>query len=198
MRFQDKRIGFALTGSHCTLQQVVDILRRLVEEGAEVTPVISYSIDTMDTRFGRAAYWKETITEITGKEPLRTITEVEPIGPKKSFDCLVIAPCTGNTMAKLANGITDTPVLMAAKAHLRNQLPLVVAISSNDGLGVNARNLGVLLSLKNIYFVPFGQDNSDTKVNSLVASMEKIPDTILAALEGRQIQPILVELTREN
>ncbi|HHV64423.1 MAG TPA: dipicolinate synthase subunit B [Peptococcaceae bacterium] len=195
MRFKGVKIGFALTGSHCTLSEALKALKQLVEEGADITPIISYSVDQTDTRFGTAQYWKDKIREITGKEPLKTMSEVEPIGPKKSLDCVVIAPCTGNTLAKLANGITDTPVLMAAKAHLRNLKPVVIAVSTNDGLGINAKNIGTLLSLKNIYLVPFGQDDPLKKANSLVAHMEKIPETILMAFQGKQIQPVLVEYT---
>ncbi len=195
MRFKGVKIGFALTGSHCTLAGVMIVLKQLVNEGADITPIISYTIDQIDTRFGKSDYWKANIKELTGKDPLGTIPEVEPIGPKKLLDCVVIAPCTGNTLAKLANGITDTPVLMAAKAHLRNQRPIVIAVSTNDGLGVNARNIGTLLSIKNIFLVPFGQDSPLKKSNSLVAHMDKIPDTILEACRGRQIQPLLVEFT---
>jgi len=189
------KIGFALTGSHCTLAQAIEQLKLLKSEGAEVTAIISHSVDQVETRFGTPDHWKNVLSEITGKAPLRTISEVEWIGPKKLFDCLVIAPCTGNTAAKLANGITDTPVLMAAKAHLRNLLPLVVAVSTNDGLGANAKNIGTLLNMKNIFLVPFGQDSPLKKANSLIAYMEKIPETILAACEGKQIQPILVEFS---
>ncbi len=195
MRFRGMKIGFALTGSHCTLAEVIEILKQLVAEGADIIPIISHSVDHMDTRFGTSSSWKEKLTEITGKVPLRTIPEVEPVGPQKTLDCVVIAPCTGNTLAKFANGISDTPVLMAAKAHLRNLRPVVIAVSTNDGLGVNARNIGTLLMTKNIYLVPFGQDSPIIKANSLVAHMEKIPDTILEACQGRQIQPLLVEYT---
>jgi len=195
VRFQGMKIGFALTGSHCTLAEVMEVLRKLVDEGADVTPVISYAVDQMDTRFGKAEHWKAKLKELTGKEPLKTIPQVEPIGPKKLFDCVVIAPCTGNTLAKFANGITDTPVLMAAKAHLRNLGPVVIAVSTNDGLGANAKNIGALLTTKNVYLVPFGQDSPLKKANSLVAHMEKIPETILEACRGKQIQPLLVEFT---
>ena len=191
MQFDGLKIGFALTGSHCTLEDVVKVVKRLVEEGANVTPIISYSVDTMDTRFGQAEEWKRQLREITAKEPIHTIPGAEPIGPKRMFDCVVIAPCTGNTVAKLANGIIDTPALMAAKSHLRNQSPVVIAISTNDGLGLNARNIGTLLITKNIYMVPFGQDNPSGKANSLVAHMDKVPETILMALQGKQIQPVL-------
>lgn len=198
MSLEGMKIGFALTGSHCTLNEVMGVLGRLVQEGAEITPIISYSVDQTDTRFGKASFWKEKIKEITGKEALRTIPEVEPLGPKKMLDCMIIAPCTGNTLAKLANGITDTPVLMAVKAHLRNSMPVVIAISTNDGLGANAKNIGTLLSSKNIFLVPFGQDNPMNKSNSLVAHMHKIPETIMEARRGRQIQPLLVEYTSYN
>jgi len=193
MKFDGLKIGFAVTGSHCTLHEITQVLQNIVDEGADVTPIISYAVESMDTRFGKAEYWKNKLTEITHKELIHTIPDAEPIGPQKKFDCLVIAPCTGNTIAKLANGITDTPVLMAAKAHLRNQRPLVIAISTNDGLSMNARNLGVLLITKNIFLVPFGQDSPATKANSLVAHMDRIPDTILMACEGKQIQPLLVD-----
>ena len=193
MQFDGLKIGFAITGSHCMLHEVIKIMKRLVDEGADVTPIISYSVDSMDTRFGKAEDWKLQFREITHKESIHTIPDAEPIGPQKMFDCVVIAPCTGNTLAKLANGITDTPVLMASKSHLRNQRPLVLAISTNDGLGLNARNLGTLLITKNIYLVPFGQDNPQVKANSLVAHMDKVPETILMACTGKQIQPVLLD-----
>lgn len=193
MKFNGLKIGLAVTGSHCTLHEITGVMQRLVDEGADVTPIISYAVESMDTRFGNAEDWKRKFTEITKKEPIHTIPDAEPVGPQKKFDCMVIAPCTGNTLAKLANGITDSPVLMAAKAHLRNQRPLVIAISTNDGLGLNARNIGILLITKNIYLVPFGQDSPVNKANSLVAHMNLIPETILAACEGKQIQPLLVD-----
>ncbi|TGE31234.1 dipicolinate synthase subunit B [Desulfosporosinus sp. Sb-LF] len=191
MQVDGLKIGFAVTGSHCMLHEVSKVMKQLVDEGADVTPIISYSVETMDTRFGKSAEWKSKFKEITHKELIQTIPAAEPVGPKKMFDCLVIAPCTGNTLAKLANGITDTPVLMAAKSHLRNQRPLILAISTNDGLGLNARNIGTLLITKSIYLVPFGQDNPADKANSLVAHMDKVKDTILMACEGKQIQPVL-------
>lgn len=193
MQFDGLKIGFAITGSHCTINEVVKVMKHLVDEGADVTPIISYSVESMDTRFGKAEEWKHQFKEITHKEPIHTIPDAEPIGPKKMFDCVVIAPCTGNSLAKLANGIIDTPVLMAAKSHLRNQRPLVLAISTNDGLGLNARNLGTILVTKNIYLVPFGQDNPEVKANSLVAHMDKVPETILMACSGKQIQPVLMD-----
>ncbi|MDR3587195.1 MAG: dipicolinate synthase subunit B [Desulfosporosinus sp.] len=193
MQFDGLKIGFAITGSHCTIQEVIKVMKHLVDQGADVTPIISYSVESMDTRFGKAEDWKQQLREITNRESIHTIPDAEPVGPKKMFDCLVIAPCTGNTLAKLANGITDTPVLMASKSHLRNQSPLVLAISTNDGLGLNARNLGTLLITKNIYLVPFGQDNPQVKANSLVAHMDKVPETILMACAGKQIQPVLLD-----
>jgi dipicolinic acid synthetase, B subunit len=191
MKIDGLKIGFAFTGSHCMISEVIKVLQRLVDEGAEVTPIISYSVETMDTRFGKAEDWKNQFKQITNKEPIQTIQAAEPIGPKQMFDCVVIAPCTGNTLAKLANGITDTPVLMAAKSHLRNHRPVVLAISTNDGLGLNARNIGTLLITKDIFLVPFGQDNPTQKANSLVAHMDKVPDTIVMACTGKQIQPVL-------
>lgn len=193
MQFDGLKIGFAMTGSHCMLHEVIKIMKRLVDEGADVTPILSYSVESMDTRFGKAEDWQKQFREITNKESIHTIPDAEPIGPQKMFDCLIIAPCTGNTLAKLANGITDTPALMASKSHLRNQRPLVLAISTNDGLGLNARNIGTLLITKNIYLVPFGQDNPQVKANSLVAHMDKIPETILMACSGKQIQPVLLD-----
>jgi dipicolinate synthase subunit B len=193
MKLDGLKIGFAVTGSHCTLHEITKVMQNMVDEGADLTPIISFAVESMDTRFGKAEDWKRQFKEITHKELIHTIPDAEPIGPQKKFDCLIIAPCTGNTLAKLANGITDTPVLMAAKAHLRNQRPLVIAISTNDGLGLNARNIGTLLITKNIFLVPFGQDSPITKANSLVAHMNMIPDTVLLACEGKQIQPLLVD-----
>lgn len=192
MRLQGVKVGFALTGSHCTLGRVMPELRRFVAEGAEVYPIVSPAVANTDTRFGPASGWLEEVAAITGRRPITTIAEAEPIGPERLLDVLVIAPCTGNTLAKLANGIVDTPVLMAAKAQLRNQRPVVVAISTNDGLSMNAKNLGLLLNMKNVYLVPFGQDDPFNKWASLVAKMELLLETTLAALEGRQIQPILI------
>ncbi len=193
MQFDGLKIGFAITGSHCTIHEIIGVMEQLVDEGADVTPIISYAVDSMDTRFGKAEDWKNLFREITQKDLICSIPNAEPIGPKDLFDCIVIAPCTGNTLAKLANGIIDSPVLMAAKSHLRNQKPVVLAISTNDGLGLNARNIGTLLITKNIYLVPFGQDNPKVKANSLVAHMAKVPETILMAIAGQQIQPVLMD-----
>ncbi|GBF34193.1 dipicolinate synthase subunit B [Desulfocucumis palustris] len=192
MRLKDLKIGFALTGSHCTLDEVIVQVQKLIDEGAEIFPIISQAVDQTDTRFGTADKWKEQFAGITGRTAVSSVVGVEPVGPEKMFDLLVIAPCTGNTLAKLANAITDGPVLMAAKAHLRNQKPVVLAISTNDGLGLNAKNIGLLLNTKNVYMVPFGQDSPSGKPNSLKAKMDLIADTILTAMQGKQIQPVLI------
>ncbi|MCG0278613.1 MAG: dipicolinate synthase subunit B [Thermanaeromonas sp.] len=192
MRLKGRKIGFAVTGSHCTISKVLPEIKKLISEGAEVYPILSQAVRDTDTRFGLGASWKGELEALTGHRAIATIVEAEPIGPQKLLDALIIAPCTGNTLAKLANGITDTPVLMAAKAVLRNQRPVVIAISTNDGLGANARNLGLLLNTKNIYLVPFRQDDPHNKANSLIADMNLILETTLAALAGRQLQPLLL------
>lgn len=192
MRLIGVKVGFALTGSHCCLDQVLPHVRSLIDEGAEVFPIVSTAVDTSDTKYGTSDKWKETLKEITGQKIIKTIVEAEPIGPKKLLDVMVVAPCTGNTLAKLANGITDTAVLMSVKAQLRNQRPVVLGVSTNDGLSMNAKNLGLLLNVKNIYMVPFGQDNPSGKPNSLMARWDLIVDTIVEALKGRQFQPVLV------
>ena len=193
MSLESVRVGFAITGSHCTIPKVLTQIEKLVKSGAIVTPIISNAVKNTDTRFGAASVVKEEIRRRTKNDLITTIREAEPIGPEKLFDIMIIAPCSGNTLAKLAMGITDTPVLMAAKAHLRNQKPLVLGISTNDGLSVNAKNLGLVLNMKNIYFVPFGQDNPKEKINSLMAHMHLINETLEQALKGRQIQPVLRE-----
>jgi len=193
MNWQGKTVGFALTGSHCTFAEVMPHIKRFVDEGARVIPIASNTVMTTDTRFGTSENWQKQLKEITGNDTISTIVEAEPLGPSKLLDILVIAPCTGNTTSRLANAITDSPVLMAAKAQMRNQRPLVLAISTNDGLGLNAWNIAKLLNAKNIYFVPFGQDNPVQKPNSLVARMEYLLDTCAAALEGKQLQPLLME-----
>lgn len=196
MNMEGKTIGFGLTGSHCTHDEVLPQMERLVSLGARVVPILSHTVQTVDSKFGEAAEWLRKIRTISGEEPITTIPEAEPIGPKKLLDCMLIAPCTGNSLARLANALTDGPVLMAAKAQMRNQRPVVVAISTNDALGLNAANLARLLPARNIYFVPFGQDNPFVKPNSLVANMEQIPETVAAAMRGEQIQPLIVEKYR--
>ncbi|MGE5328372.1 MAG: dipicolinate synthase subunit B [Deltaproteobacteria bacterium] len=192
MRLQNIKVGFALTGSFCTFAKIIPEIQKLVEEGAEVFPIMSEASYNIDTRFGKAEDFINKIEDITEKKIISTITEAEPIGPESSLDVIVIAPCTGNTLAKLANGITDTTVLMAVKAHLRNNKPVVIGVSTNDGLGANAKNLGLLLNTKNIFFIPFSQDNPLVKQNSIVAKMELVVDTILETLKGKQIQPLLL------
>lgn len=198
MRLKGKKIGLAFTGSHCTLEKVFPELEKLLEEGADVYPIISPSVDQTDTRFGDATEWKTRLVKATGHKIINSVAGAEPLGPKGLLDAYLIAPCTGNTVAKLANGITDTAVLMGAKAQLRNQKPVVIAISTNDGLGLNAKNIGVLLGTKYVYMVPFGQDSPFTKPNSLVAKMELLLPTLLAGLEGRQLQPVLINLAQEE
>lgn len=192
MSIEGLKIGFALTGSSCNFSKVFPIIEDLAKKGADIYPIISNAVDTFDTRFGTAEEWKNKLIEITGKEIIKTIVEAEPVGPKLNLDVLVVAPCTGNTTAKLANAITDTSVTMACKAHLRNQRPLILAIATNDGLGGNAKNIGLLLNTKNIYLVPLGQDDAFNKPNSLIAKFDKIEETIEAAITGRQLQPLLV------
>lgn len=192
MSIEGLKIGFALTGSFCNFSNVFPVIKDLASKGADIYPIISHSVDAYDTRFGTAQEWKNKFKEITGKEIIKSIVDAEPIGPKLKLDVLVVAPCTGNTTAKLANAITDTSVTMACKAHLRNQRPLVLAIATNDGLGANAKNIGLLLNTRNIYFVPFGQDDAANKPNSLIAKFDMIEETIEAAILGERYQPILV------
>lgn len=192
MLLKDIKIGVALTGSFCTIGKVMLEIQKLVLEGGEVFPIISEVVDKFDTRFGKADDWKTRLKDLTGKDVISTIVGAEPIGPKGLLDILIVAPCTGNTLSKIANAVTDTSVTMACKAHLRNQKPLVIAISTNDGLSNNARNLGSLLNMKNVYMVPFGQDDPMKKCSSLVSEMDMIIPTILEALKGRQIQPLLM------
>ena len=192
MELKGIKIRFALTGSFCTFKKVIPKMKELINQGAEIIPIMSFNSYNLDTKFGKAKDFIKEIEELTDKKIIHTIQEAEPIGPKKMTDIMVIAPCTGNSAAKIANGITDTPVLMASKAHMRNGKPLVIAISTNDALGVNFKTIGMLMNMKNIYFVPFGQDNYKSKPNSMIARMELLPDTIEAAMRGKQIQPILV------
>ena len=189
---RQERIGFALCGSFCTHEAALRALRTITEIYETVIPIVSEISAASDTRFGGAAELLERVRALTGRDALRAIPDAEPIGPKKLLDALVIAPATGNTIAKLAHGVTDSAVTMAAKAHLRNDRPVVVAISSNDCLSAGAKNIGELLVRKNYYFVPFGQDNAGAKPTSLVADFSRLPETLDAALRGRQIQPLLL------
>jgi dipicolinate synthase subunit B len=193
MNWNGITVGYALSGSHCTFAEVMPQIKRFVDAGANVVPIVSQTLITTDTRFGTAKEWQEQLTGITGNEIISTIVQAEPLGPSLLLDVLVIAPCTGNTTSRLANAITDSAVLMAAKAQMRNSRPVVLGISTNDGLGLNAANIAKLLVAKHIYFVPFGQDNPVQKPNSLVAKMDLIMEACEAALNGKQLQPILVE-----
>lgn len=186
------RVGFAITGSYCTLHKAINMLKALVDADYDVTPILSEAVANVDTRFYKAADLIADITEITGKAPLCKITETEPIGPKKLLDILVVAPATGNTLAKITYGITDTSVTMAVKAHLRNAAPVVIGVSTNDGLGNNAKNIGYLLNTKRIYFIPFGEDDCANKPTSLIADFDKLIPTIEHALIGKQLQPLLI------
>lgn len=186
------RIGFAMTGSFCTFRPVFQVLRRLQDMGYAITPILSFAAAREDTRFfSRETVWN-TLEEITGNKPLSTLPEVEPIGPKKLLDGYIIAPMTGASMGKFAHGIYDTPALLGAKSHLRNGRPVLIAPSTNDGLGNSAENLGKILAFKNVYMVPFGQDDPIGKPRSLVADFEKIPEALAAALAGAQLQPLLL------
>jgi len=187
-----RRVGFGITGSLCNLHRVWPQMEKLVMAGAEVVPVVSQVVQSTDTRFGAAAQVLARIRDITGREPIRSIAEAETLGPAQPVDIMVVAPCTGNTMARIANAITDGPVTMAVKATLRNGRPVLLAISSNDALGLNARNLGTLLAARNVFFVPFGQDDPRGKPTSLDADLELLVPAIEEALQGRQIQPLLV------
>jgi len=191
MSLKGKHIGVAFTGSFCTYEKVFAELQKLTEEGAVVQTIFSNASQTLDSRFGKSDDFMQKAEELTGIKPMLTIPEAEPVGPKSLLDILVIFPCTGNTIAKLANGITDTPVLMAAKAHLRNNKPLLISISTNDALGMNMKNIGLLLNAKNIYFIPFGQDSPEKKPNSMIAHTELLLPSLEAALEGKQIQPVI-------
>ena len=193
MDFTNINIGYALTGSFCTFKETIEQIKNLVALNAKVYPVFSFNSQNIDTRFGKAEDFMKEIEEITGNKIIKTIEEAEPIGPKNNLDAFVIAPCTGNTLAKLNAGICDTPVLMASKAHIRNNKPLIIAVSTNDALGANMQNIGTMINKKNVYFVPFGQDDYEKKPRSMVAHFNDIPKTISQALKGKQIQPIIKE-----
>lgn len=190
-KMKHRTVGFAITGSFCTYEKIKEALRGLVKSGNRVIPIFSNTAQTVNCRFGDARDFIIEVQEITGERGIFSIQEAEPIGPKAFLDVLVIAPCTGNTMAKLCSGVTDSPVLMAAKAHMRNEKPVVISVSTNDALGVNLKNIGELMNSKNIYFVPFGQDDFAAKPKSMIAHVDLIEDTIEEALNGRQIQPVI-------
>ncbi|MBQ9851008.1 MAG: dipicolinate synthase subunit B [Clostridia bacterium] len=184
-------IGFALCGSFCTFSEVIAEMKKLSDKGYNIFPIMSFNAYQTDTRFGKAEEHIRRIEEICGKKIISTIPDAEPIGPEKMLDILVIEPCTGNTLAKLANGITDTPVTLAAKSHLRNNRPLLIAVSTNDALSGSAKNIGKLMNIKNIYFIPFSQDNPLGKPRSVIADFGKTEDAILRAIKNEQIQPII-------
>ena len=188
---ENKTIGYGFTGSFCTMRESIRAMRELELTGCRIIPVLSYSVSTMDTRFGTAKEFRDEIEEICGAKAITTIPEAEPIGPKKLLDLMIVMPCTGNTLAKLNNGITDTPVLMACKSHLRNSRPLLLAPATNDGLSQSAKNIGGLMSVRNVYFVPFGQDDAENKPTSIIADMTKLVPAAEAALEGKRLQPQL-------
>ena len=192
MNRPELRVGFAFCGSFCTMSRALDALEQTAARFGPVTPIVSETVAGTDTRFGAAHDFMREMERICGRRVIDSVAGAEPIGPKGLLDALVICPCTGNTLAKLAHGVTDSSVTMAAKAHLRNGRPLVIAVSTNDGLGASAPNLGALLGRKNVYFVPFGQDDCVGKPASLVADFSLVPDTVEAALRGEQLQPLLL------
>ena len=191
-KIQKPRLGFAITGSFCTHDTILKEIQILINKGYTIYPIVSETSAQTDTRFGSAQALLRNLENITGNKPLTTIVQVEPTGPQNLFDIIVVAPCTGNTLAKLANGVNDTAVTMAVKAHVRNNKPVVIGISTNDALGLNFKNIATLLAAKNFYFVPFGQDNFNQKPKSLVADWTKLEETFLEAQQNQQIQPILI------
>jgi len=191
-RLEGVKVGVVLTGSHCTIAETLPQIQLLKTEGADIYPILSYSVNETNNRFYRVDDLKTDLKKITERPLINTIIGAEPIGPQKMLDVVVVIPATGNTIAKLANGIVDTPALMAIKANLRNQRPVVIAVSTNDALGINAKNIGLLLNMKLIFFVPFRQDDPVNKPNSVVARLDLLLDTTVCALQGKQIQPIML------
>ena len=186
----DITVGFALCGSFCTFDKVIKEIEFLIKKNFNVIPIMSYEASGTDTRFGKATDFINKLERITNNKVIKTISDAEPIGPKKLLDILIVAPCTGNTLGKLANGIFDTPVTLSVKSHLRNQRPVLIGVSTNDALGASAKNIGILMNVKNIFFVPMSQDDCKTKPNSIVAEFDYIYDSMLYALKKEQIQPI--------
>lgn len=185
-------LGFALCGSFCNFKYAFDELEKLVKSGEDVVPIMSYNVYTTDTRFGKAKDFISNAEALCGRKVIHTLEDAEPLGPKIKLDCLCICPCTGNTLAKLSCGICDTPVTLAAKAHMRNERPLVIALASNDGLLGNAENFGRMMARRNVYFVPLRQDDAVGKPRSLVCDFTKLGDTVKLAIKGSQIQPVLI------
>lgn len=192
MNLKGKRIGFGLTGSHSTYNKVFPQIQKLVEFGAEVVPIVSYTVKNIDTKYGKAKDHINVIETITGQNVISTIPEAEPLGPKNPLDIMILAPLTGYSLSKFANGLTDSAPLMAAKSTLRNQNPVVIGISTNDALGLNGENLMKLVASKLIYFVPFGQDAPFSKPNSMISRMDYLPDAVDSALNLKQLQPIII------
>lgn len=192
MNWQGLNIGVCMCGSFCTFKAVMTEIEALVALGINVVPIMSYNAQTIDTRFGKAQDFISRLEKMTGNKVITTIDGAEPIGPENKLDIMLVAPCTSNTMAKLNMGITDGPVTMACKAHLRNNKPVVIAMATNDALGVSLKNIGELMVRKNIYFVPFGQDDCEKKPLSMIAHFDEIINTLEKAMEGRQVQPILL------
>lgn len=191
MNIKGKKIGLAVTGSFCTISQALELAKELKEAGADLYPIFSESVQNMDTKFASASDWEKEFNQICNKDIIKTIVDAEPIGPGNFLDCMAVVPCSGNTLGKMANGITDSPVLMAVKAHLRNEKPVVIAVSTNDGLGKSLQNIAVMLNSKHVFMVPFSQDDPAKKPSSLVAQIALTKDTIELALEGKQIQPVI-------
>lgn len=191
MNLNGLNIGVAFTGSFCTFETILEQMQKIKETGANIIPIFSFNSQKINSRFGKAEDFIQTAIEITGNTPILTIEDAEPLGPNNKLDILIIAPCTGNTLAKFSNGITDTPVLMAAKSHIRNGKPLVIYVSTNDALGLNLKNIGGLLNVKYIYFVPFSQDNYEKKPTSMVAHADLIIPTLEKAMDGIQLQPVI-------
>lgn len=191
MDLKNKKIGFAMCGSFCTFKRALEALESLIDEGAEVFPIMSETSYKTDTRFGSAKFFIDEIESMTGKKIIKSVKEAEPIGPKNLLDLLIVLPCTGNSLAKIAGGIADTSVTMAIKAHLRNRKPVLIAVSTNDGLGTAAKNIGHLLNCKNMYFLPLAQDDCIKKPNSIVADFNKVIPAAKQALDGNQLQPLL-------
>jgi len=185
-------IGFALTGSFCTFKKAISTMRGLKEAGHNIFPIMSYNAYSTDTRFGKAYEFRDSIEAICERHIISSIAEAEPIGPKKLLDILIIEPCTGNTLAKLANSIADTPVTLAAKSHLRNGRPVLIAISTNDALAGASKNIGALLNYKNVYFIPYNQDDAENKPTSIVADFTLTEKAMLSALNGKQLQPLII------
>jgi len=196
--FEGKRLAFCLTGAYHKVPAVLELVTRSRELGADATVVVSPATLEIEASLGRQGRIADAVLAASGNAPWTTMTEAERTGPGKLFDLVIVAPCTGNTLAKLANAITDSPVLMTAKAHLRNQRPVLVSISTNDGLGLNAQNLGKLLTARNVFFVPFGQDKPSDKPTSLDADLDLLLDAAAAALEGRQLQPMLIQRSKDG